>query len=470
MRLKAAALGAAFAVVTSLLAGSLAAQTVSLDPAEGAIPAVGESVVLTLKVDNIDGLFGWEVDFAYDNTVLSFVSYAHGDFLSGGGATFDVPTGAPAAFGPDGDGLNETVKVAATLLSGAGVAGAGDLGVITFEVLAASATQVKLEGPKFLDAAVATIDVTAVGSTLTAGAVEPVNEAPVAVAGDDQTVSAGDEVSVDGSASTDDTGVEAYAWDFGDGDTAEGAAATHVFATAGSFAVTLTVTDADGESSTDELTVTVEAVAAAAAIREHTAASPAIQFEAALPTADTAAKAYVVVWEGEITIAAGQQLEYQVRMSSGNPTFNAGVELTTDDGTSLSGTAAVDQNGVAAGPMADLEASARDTWSHRMIALTDLEGQTITQIAVAVDSDTHRAGLYRAYFDNIQITDGEFIVEEIYIDGAELSLATPAEVSTLAAAGGIEGADDATATAGVPAVSVDARGKLSTQWGALKSR
>ncbi len=469
MRLKAAALGAAFAVVTSMLAGLAAAQVVSLDPADSAIPAVGESVELTLKVDNIDGLFGWELDFVYDNAALAFVSYAHGDFLAGGGATFDVPTGAPAAFGPDGDGLNESVKVAATLLAGAGVAGAGDLGVITFEVLAAAATQVKLEGPKFLDAGVQEIAVTTEGAVLTADA-EPVNEAPVAVAGDDQTVTAGDEVAVDGSASTDDTGIETYAWDFGDGSTAEGAAATHVFETAGAFAVTLTVTDADGESSTDELTVTVEGAALPAAIREHTAASPAIQLEAALPTADTAAKAYVTVWEGEITIAAGAQLEYQVRMSSGNPTFNAGVELTAADGTALSGTAAADQNGLAAGPMADLEASARDAWYHRMIALTDLEGQTITEIAVAVDSEAHRAGLYRAYFDNIQITDGEFIVEEIYLDAAELPLATPAAVSAIAAAGGIDGADDVTATAGVPVVSVDARGKLATQWGALKGR
>ena len=192
------------------------------------------------------------------------------------------------------------------------------------------------------------------------------------------------------------------------------------------------------------MTVTVTSVTVLdPAIREHADGSDMIVLEAALPVADTAAKAYLTVWEGEITIAAGQSLEYQVLMSSGNPTFKAGVDLTAADGTALSGTAAADQNGLGAGPSTDLEASARDAWYHRTIALTDLEGVTITEIAVAVDSEAHRMGLYRAYFDNIQITDGEFIVEEIYLDGAELPLLTPAAESMIAGSGGVEGADDA---------------------------
>ncbi len=471
MRLKAAAFVAALAVGTGMLAGSAAAQDVSLDPAEVAIPAVGESITFALNVD-IEGLFGWQIDIAYDNAVLSFVDYSGGDFLKGsGGQTIDVGGAAGAPFGPDADGLNEAVTAGATLFGGDAVTGSGSIGSITFEVLDAVATQVKLENPQFLDGAVQEIVVNTAGATLTAAVIEPTNEAPVAAAGDDVAVDAGVEVAVDGSASTDDVGVESYAWDFGDGATAEGAAATHIYATAGTFTVTLTVTDAEGETSTDELTVTVTSVVELTpAIREHTTGSEMIVLEAALPAADAAAKAYLTVWEGEITIVAGQSLEYQVLMSSGNPTFNAGVDLTAADGTALSGTAAVDQNGVAAGPATDLEAAARDTWYHRTIDLADLEGVTITEIAVAVDSDAHRMGLYRAYYDNIQITDGEFIVEEIYLDGQELPLTTPANESTVAGAGGVEGADDAKARAGVEAVSVDARGKLATQWGSLKAR
>lgn len=54
-------------------------------------------------------------------------------------------------------------------------------------------------------------------------------------------------VLVDGSSSTDSDGtVAGYAWNFGDGATATGATATHVYDTAGDHTVTLTVTDDDG--------------------------------------------------------------------------------------------------------------------------------------------------------------------------------------------------------------------------------
>ncbi len=55
------------------------------------------------------------------------------------------------------------------------------------------------------------------------------------------------DVQVDGSGSSDSDGVVAsYAWTFGDGATAIGAAAQHTYAAAGSYSVTLTVTDDKG--------------------------------------------------------------------------------------------------------------------------------------------------------------------------------------------------------------------------------
>ena len=83
--------------------------------------------------------------------------------------------------------------------------------------------------------------------------------APTADAGADRTVEEDTVVSFDGSASSDDTGVESYAWDFGDGTTATGVSSSHTFAEPGTYTVTLTVTDAAGNSDTDALTVTVEA-------------------------------------------------------------------------------------------------------------------------------------------------------------------------------------------------------------------
>jgi PKD repeat protein len=67
-------------------------------------------------------------------------------------------------------------------------------------------------------------------------------------------------VSVDGTGSTDPDGrVAGYAWDFGNGQAASGATASHTFAAAGEHVVRLTVTDDDGATGTVAKTVTVTA-------------------------------------------------------------------------------------------------------------------------------------------------------------------------------------------------------------------
>ncbi|WP_431030830.1 PKD domain-containing protein [Plantibacter sp. RU18] len=64
-------------------------------------------------------------------------------------------------------------------------------------------------------------------------------------------------LSVDASSSTDPDGtIASYAWNFGDGTSGIGATATHMYAAAGTFDVTLTVTDNRGGSSTTSQQVT----------------------------------------------------------------------------------------------------------------------------------------------------------------------------------------------------------------------
>ncbi len=91
-----------------------------------------------------------------------------------------------------------------------------------------------------------------------------VNEPPVADAGDDQTVTVGDEVTFDGSGSSDSDGtIENFTWSFTHDDAPEEVydeTSTFTFDIVGIYTVTLTVTDDDGATATDTMTVTVEDV------------------------------------------------------------------------------------------------------------------------------------------------------------------------------------------------------------------
>ena len=85
---------------------------------------------------------------------------------------------------------------------------------------------------------------------------------PVADAGADLAVDEDTTVTFDGSASTDNVGIASYTWTFTDGSTQvlTGVTASHIFATPGTYLVTLTVRDSDGNTGTDTLTVTVRDV------------------------------------------------------------------------------------------------------------------------------------------------------------------------------------------------------------------
>ncbi len=103
-----------------------------------------------------------------------------------------------------------------------------------------------------------TFDDLSASRTSTAGPVTPpANVAPVAAF---TTVSTDLSISADGSGSTDPDGtVASHSWDFGDGSTATGATATHRYAAAGSYTVTLTVTDNSGAVNSVTKTITVTA-------------------------------------------------------------------------------------------------------------------------------------------------------------------------------------------------------------------
>lgn len=74
----------------------------------------------------------------------------------------------------------------------------------------------------------------------------------------------GSGVSVDATGSTDPDGViQAYSWNFGDGGTATGRVATHSYAKAGTYQVTLVVTDDQGRTASTTRSVTVAGASSA---------------------------------------------------------------------------------------------------------------------------------------------------------------------------------------------------------------
>lgn len=81
--------------------------------------------------------------------------------------------------------------------------------------------------------------------------------APVAVIEGSSVCAAGYESIYSAARSTDNVGVTAYHWDFGDGTNAETVQVNHAYQTAGTYTVSLTVWDAAGNEHTQTMTVTV---------------------------------------------------------------------------------------------------------------------------------------------------------------------------------------------------------------------
>jgi hypothetical protein len=235
----------------------------------------------------------------------------------------------------------------------------------------------------------------------------------------------------------------------------------------------------------DEITVkvengkfTVKGEKLEPAIREHTEGSPMLAFEGKFPKENISAKCYIDVWTGEFKIEAGQYLEYQIAVFSGNPSFSAGIELHTTDGTLLSATDAKDEAGLSASPKTDLNVSikegeqdikyaARDRWYHRKITLDALAGKTLDGIMLATESEINKVGKIRIYVDNIQITDGESRLLDVYIDNN--TILDGKQEATEGKFVECKGIEDAKVLVGIISIGVQPAGKLPLTWGKIKA-
>lgn len=242
------------------------------------------------------------------------------------------------------------------------------------------------------------------------------------------------------------------------------------------------ISDPDGNeipAETEDAIVTVE-VEREPVITEHEADSKVLTLEGVYPTDNEHGHCYIAIWTGEFAISEGMFLEYQIAMSPANTTTQASIDLHASDGTTLRDSGSVDQNGLNAHPATDLSGytgnfddTAEGDWYHRKISLDALTGKTIDYIVFAMDSSEHSAGLFRAYADNVQISDDEGRLLDVYIDEEVIQSSGTAEVSsacTEGSCGGVVGVEDYKVYVSVGDVAVEPAGKLSTTWGTIKSK
>ena len=101
--------------------------------------SVGDTFTLSLVVDDVVDLAGWQLDITFNPAVLKAVSVSEGDFLAtGGGSTF-------FASGNINNTTGEITEITAAFIGTGGISGTGALLEITFEAAAYGEGRLRLE-------------------------------------------------------------------------------------------------------------------------------------------------------------------------------------------------------------------------------------------------------------------------------------------------------------------------------------
>ena len=246
-----------FSIVAVMLfaAVPVKAQTtiIGLNPPIHTAHSIGENFTIDIVASNVQNLWSWKVGISWDRDVLSLIGRpTEGPFLKAVGQTMFLPLPA----------INGTIKeLSSTLLSSASATGSGVLATLIFnvtkEVVESSIT---LFNTTMLAPIPATggshpgIDHQVENATVTL----VLGEAPVANAGQDQTINQGTLVVLNGSKTSSSDPNGTYVWSFMDGAprTQQGVIAYYTFNTPGAYTITLTVQDSHGNSTaTTKVTV-----------------------------------------------------------------------------------------------------------------------------------------------------------------------------------------------------------------------
>ncbi|WP_299265138.1 PKD domain-containing protein [Halorientalis sp.] len=170
------------------------------------------------------------------------------------------------------------------------------------------------------------------------------NAAPTADAdANSTTVGVGDTVSFNGSGSNDSDGsIVAYEWSFGDGTSATGQQAEHVYDEPGAYTARLTVTDDDGATTIEPVTVVVESneppMPSPTASSTTVESGQPITFDGS-GSSDLDGSITLYQWDfGDGTTAAGQQVTHTYTESG---SYAATLTVTDDDGATASSSVSI---------------------------------------------------------------------------------------------------------------------------------
>ena len=119
------------------------ATTIRIDPPS----SMGGTVDVNVQIADVQDLYAWQFDIAFDGAFVHAASVTEGDFLAGAGSTFFIPGSIDNAAG--------TITFTANTLLGpvAGVSGTGTLAAIRFAGVGLGTSPVTLSNVVLLDSA-----------------------------------------------------------------------------------------------------------------------------------------------------------------------------------------------------------------------------------------------------------------------------------------------------------------------------
>ncbi|MAE18898.1 hypothetical protein CMK12_08225, partial [Candidatus Poribacteria bacterium] len=152
----------------------------------------------------------------------------------------------------------------------------------------------------------------------------------------------------------------------------------------------------------------------------------------------------------------GTFIEYQVKFGQYSALKTGGIYIHTDKGNIL-------------GPDGEIQAmrlvEGDSKWAHNRISLDPIAGEKIVAITAGTKVDSAPKGLFSMLVDNIQLTDGEKIVEPIW-----LSTEDAEDQGDLEVYGEVVGVEDPVLGVQEDEVAVEPKDKMLTSWGQIKAR